>query len=61
LFPEIVGVYDPRGAYMIQPAVLYRFDPFQMKLTYSNIGGNFVNIGFFKDRDQLTLNFSWLF
>lgn len=61
LFPEFVCAYDPRGAYLIQPAALYRFDPFQVKLTYSAIAGNFVSMGFFRDRDQVTLNFSWLF
>ena len=61
LFPEFVFAYEPRGAYLIQPAALYRFDPFQVKLTYSAIAGNFVSMGFFRDRDQVTLNLSWLF
>ena len=61
LFPEFVFAYEPRGAYLIQPAALYRFDPFQVKLTYSAIAGNFVAMGFFRDRDQVTLNLSWLF
>jgi hypothetical protein len=61
LFPEFVTVYDFRGVYMFQPSVLYRFDPFQVKVTYSAIEGNFLFFGFFEDRDQVTLNFSWLF
>ena len=61
LFPEFVFAYEPRGAYLIQPSVLYRFDPFQVKFTYSAIAGNFVSMGFFRDRDQVTLSLSWLF
>lgn len=61
LTPEFVAAYDPRGAWLIQPSVQYRFDPFQVKLTYSNISGNFVGMGVFRDRDQITASFSWLF
>ncbi len=61
LKPQFVCAYDPRGAWLFQPQVEYIFDPFRIKLQYSAIEGDFVGFGIFKDRDQVSLNLSWLF
>jgi uncharacterized protein DUF1302 len=61
ILPQFVCAYDPRGAWLIQPQVEYKFDPFRVKIQYSAIEGNFVSFGVLKDRDQVSLMLSWLF
>ena len=61
LLPQLVTSYDPRGAWLFMPQVEYKFDPFRLKLNYSAIVGDFVGFGIFRDRDQVSLNLSWLF
>jgi hypothetical protein len=45
----------------MMPQVEYKFDPFRVKLNYSTLTGNFVGIGILQDRDQVSLDVSWLF
>ncbi|MEM3112688.1 MAG: DUF1302 family protein [Candidatus Anstonellales archaeon] len=61
LIPELAMAYDPRGAFFIQPTVKYRWRNFEAMLRYSAIMGNFINIGFFRDRDQISLRLSYYF
>jgi len=61
ILPFFVCSYDPRGAWLIMPQVEYKFDPFRLKLSYSTIMGNFVGFGVFQDRDQVSLDLTWLF
>jgi len=61
LLPNFVFAMDPRGAMLTQPALEYKFEPFRIKLAYSAISGNFVGLGFFKDRDQVSLTLRYLF
>ena len=60
LIPQLVLAYDVRGAWMIQPSANLVKEPFRLKIQYSAIAGNFVSFGAFRDRDQLTLIFSYL-
>ncbi len=60
LIPQMVAVYDVRGAWMLQPSVNYIFEPFRFMIQYSTILGNFTNFGVFRDRDQVTFIFSYL-
>lgn len=60
LIPQLVLVYDVRGAWMVQPSVNLVKEPFRFKIQYSAIAGNFVSFGAFRDRDQLTLIFTYL-
>ena len=55
LLPTLTCAYNPRGAFFFQPQLEYLFDPWRATLQYSNISGNFVDFGFFEDRDQVTL------
>jgi len=61
LLPNFIFAMDPRGAFLTQPSLEYKFEPFRLKLAYSAISGNFVGMGFFKDRDQVSLTFRYLF
>ncbi len=61
LLPQFICAYDPRGAWLMMPQVEYKYDPFRIKLSYSAITGNFVGFGIFKDRDQVSMDISFLF
>jgi hypothetical protein len=62
LQPEITFGWDPRGSFLFIPAVTYQFmDRFRVKLQYADIYGKLVGFGFFRDRGQVSANFSVLF
>ncbi len=56
LVPGLTWIQNFRGTYALQPSVLYRWaDWLLLSLTYTTIGGEFQQIGFYRDRDQLSL------
>lgn len=61
LLPQFICAFDPRGAWLLMPQVEYKFDPFRLKLNYSAITGTFAGFGVFQDRDQVSLELTWLF
>jgi hypothetical protein len=61
LEPQLAVVYDVRGAWMFQPQVNFKFDPFRLMLQYSTISGERTSIGHFKDRDQATAVLTYVF
>jgi hypothetical protein len=61
LTPQFVAAYDPRGAVLLMPSIQYQWDPFRINLQYATIQGKFTGMGFFRDRDQVSLSLSWLF
>jgi hypothetical protein len=61
LVPEIAVAYDPRGALLVMPTIKYRWKNWEAMLKYSVVSGNFVNIGFFRDRDQVSFRISHYF
>ena len=61
LTPQFVVAYDPRGAVLLMPSIQYQWDPFRINLQYSAIMGKFTGLGFFRDRDQVSLTLSCLF
>jgi len=60
LVPQIVVVYDARGAWMFQPQINFLQEPFRFLIQYSGIYGSFINFGFFRDRDQISFVVSYL-
>ncbi|MGB9499199.1 MAG: DUF1302 family protein [Dissulfuribacterales bacterium] len=52
--PQIAVAYDVRGAWFIQPQVIFKNDPWRFLIQYSTISGNFTNFGVLGDRDQFT-------
>jgi hypothetical protein len=42
-------------SYLLQPALNYAWDPFRVRLEYSYISGDYIGIGFLKDRDNVML------
>jgi hypothetical protein len=60
IMPQFALAYDVRGAWLIQPSVNYIFEPFRVMFQYSIIEGSFTNFGAFRDRDQITLIFTYL-
>ena len=42
-------------SYLLQPALNYIWDPFRVRLEYSYISGDYIGIGFLKDRDNVML------
>jgi hypothetical protein len=60
LVPQIVVVYDARGAWMFQPQINFLQEPFRFLIQYSGIYGSFTNFGFFRDRDQISFVVSYL-
>jgi hypothetical protein len=61
LNPQVAVAWDPRGAWLIIPQVEYIYEPFRFKLQYGAIAGKFTGIGFFRDRDQISLTVGCLF
>jgi hypothetical protein len=59
--PQMVAAYDVRGAWLLQPSVNLIREPFRFMIQYSAIVGNFTGFGVFRDRDQISLIFSYLF
>jgi hypothetical protein len=60
LLPQVSAAYDLRGSIMVQPAVQYIWEPFRFMVQYSAIMGSFANFGFFRDRDQIAIIFTYL-
>ena len=60
LVPQLVVVYDVRGAWMFQPQINFLQEPFRFLIQYSGIYGSFTNFGFFRDRDQISFVVSYL-
>ena len=60
--PQIQGAWDPRGAILVMPQVTFIRDPWRMTVQYAFVDGkDDVSYGFYKDRDQFSLTFSFLF
>jgi len=59
--PQLAFVYDPRGAYMIQPQLTFVWEPIRFLIQWTAVNGEQHGIGFFNDRDQLTVGLSVLF
>lgn len=54
LTPQITYIQNLRGTYALQPKLTYRFyDWLLFDLNLVHIGGEFQQLGFFRDRDQL--------
>lgn len=52
--PAVFGAYDTRGVHTIVPALTYQWGTnVQLTVKYAVITGNLVNLGLFRDRDQL--------
>ncbi|MEW6440133.1 MAG: DUF1302 family protein [bacterium] len=60
LLPQVAAAYDVRGAFLVQPSITYIWEPFRIGVQYSTIFGSFVNFGLFRDRDQISVIFSYL-
>jgi hypothetical protein len=60
LNPQIVVVYDVRGAWLFQPQIGYLLEPFRFLVQYSGVYGSFTNFGFYRDRDQISFVISYL-
>jgi hypothetical protein len=58
--PQVVAAYDVRGAWLLQPSVNLLREPFRLMIQYSAIVGNFTGFGVFRDRDQISVIFSYL-
>lgn len=53
--PAITLIVNRRGTYVVNPVVTYRmFDWLLFDLNYVHIGGEYQQIGFFRDRDQVS-------
>jgi hypothetical protein len=60
LNPQMALAYDVRGAWLVQPQLMFIREPFRFMVQYSMIAGNFTNFGAFRDRDQITFTFTYL-
>jgi hypothetical protein len=55
LTPRLTTIGNLRGNYVVAPSVVYRFtDNLLFDLRYAAILGDFVQTGFFRDRDQVS-------
>jgi len=61
IIPQMVVAYDARGVFMFQPSVNFILEPFRIMVQYSGIVGNMAGFGAYRDRDQITFIFSYLF
>lgn len=53
--PAITLIGNVRGTYVVNPVITYRmFDWLLFDLNYIHIGGEYQQIGFFRDRDQVS-------
>jgi len=56
LTPAATIIVNARGTYAFQGDLLYRWtDWLLFNLDYVNIGGEFAGVGFFRDRDQVSV------
>lgn len=54
LTPRLTTIVNLRGSYVVAPSVVYRWsDRLLFDLRYAAIFGEFVQTGFFRDRDQI--------
>lgn len=60
LNPQFAMAYDVDGVFLLLPQVTYIREPFRVMLQYAGVVGNFNNFGIFRDRDQITLTFSYM-
>ncbi len=60
LVPTVAVFYDVRGAWLVGPMVNYIFEPFRAMIQYTTVMGNFTGIGAFRDRDQISIIFTYL-
>ncbi len=55
LTPGLTTIYNRRGTYAVNPSVLYRWtDWLLFELRYIYIGGEYQQLGFFRDRSQIS-------
>lgn len=60
LSPAITLIGNVRGTYAVNPEVTYRmFDWLLFDLNYVHIGGEYQQIGFFRDRDQVSVRVTY--
>ncbi len=60
LNPQLAIAYDVHGAWLFLPSVMYIKEPFRVSLQYGGIVGNFSSFGLFRDRDQISVNFTYM-
>lgn len=58
--PQVSAAYDPQGSIMVQPQVTYIWEPLRFMVQYTNIMGSWNSMGFFRDRDQISVVVSYL-
>lgn len=60
LTPGITGIFNVRGTYALLPTLTYRISDWLLfDLSYVHIGGEFQQIGFFRDRDQIATKLTY--
>jgi hypothetical protein len=56
LTPGVTVIVNARGTYVVQPDVIYRWtDWLLFDLNVVHIGGEYEGVGFFRDRDQVSM------
>lgn len=61
LTPRITAIVNPRGTYVINPSVEFRYsDRLLVSVRYAMLTGGFFQTGFFRDRDQVTFRMTFL-
>ena len=60
LNPQLAIAYDVRGVWLFLPSVMYIREPFRVSLQYGGIVGNYTGFGLFRDRDQISVNFTYM-
>ncbi len=58
--PQLAMAYDVGGAWLFLPQIQYIKEPFRIALQYAGIVGQFTGFGLFRDRDQISLNVTYL-
>jgi len=62
LTPQLVLIYDPRGAFMYIPSIEKSFQPWIFKLAYYGMSGDRdVSVAMLRDRQQVTFQISLVF
>ena len=60
LNPQLAIAYDVRGVWLFLPSVMYIREPFRVSLQYGGIVGNYTGFGLFRDRDQISVNLTYM-
>ncbi len=60
LIPQFAMAYDVVGTWQLLPSIKYIREPFRFSFQYAGIVGQFNSFGLFRDRDQITLNFTYM-